>query len=338
METIENTGEKLVDINSRGKDRDWGGKKRRNMRMFDIITRANDIQAGENGFHLFSDKTLESIEHCGDWLEFAHYEDGSKKLHRANFCRHRLCPLCNWRKSLKLFGQVSKITEAILQDKKARFIFGTLTIRNVTASELTAALDDMNEGFKWLFQPSRTYSPAKLFKSNLMGYMKALEITYNSEKDTYHPHIHFVGEVRPSYFNGEGYIDKTGWKELWKGAMHLDYDPQVNIKAIRNNGNRETPDPGAVAEVAKYPIKVDNLLNIQDTDTAAKAVITFQTVCKNRRFVTFGGDFREYARRLRLSDVENGDLVHVETDENIKAAPVFLTLWKYNARFGCYIN
>ena len=64
----------------------------------------------------------------------------------------------------------------------------------------------MNKGFSYITSNSRTFAPAKKFKESLQGYIKATEITYNSEEDTYHPHIHCIFQVRPSYFKGTGYI------------------------------------------------------------------------------------------------------------------------------------
>ena len=37
--------------------------------------------------------------------------------------------------------------------------------------------------------------------------MKAEEITYNSKAGTFHPHIHTIFEVKPSYFR-DGYLTK----------------------------------------------------------------------------------------------------------------------------------
>ena len=331
---VQGTGDVLVDINAKGKDRRWGQKKQRSVRMYSIVERANDIQRKATGNPLVSANTLQFMKDCGSVLVFNHYKDGSKKLDHANFCRHRLCYMCNWRKSIKLFGQVSEIVSAILADKKVRFIFITLTVKNCTADELRGVLDNLNEAFKWLTQKGKTFAPAKKLKKYLLGYMKAIEITYNSEADTYHPHIHCIFEVSTSYFK-DGYISHDKWRSIWREAMHLDYDPQVNVKTIDKDG---APEPGAVAEVAKYPVKVDGLLGIQDIDTAARAVIVLQNTCYRRRFVTFGGDFREYAKMLKLDDVETGDLVHTETDAKAKESPVFQTLWRYNARMGVYIN
>ena len=44
------------------------------------------------------------VADCGTFLDF-HVTEEEKKLHRANFCKDRLCPMCNWRRSMKIFGQ-----------------------------------------------------------------------------------------------------------------------------------------------------------------------------------------------------------------------------------------
>ena len=75
---------------------------------------------------------MKSLEECGNNLLFSVSDKNEKRLKGANFCRIRTCPMCNWRKSLKLFGQMSKITDRIMeQDKSTRFIFATFTIKIV---------------------------------------------------------------------------------------------------------------------------------------------------------------------------------------------------------------
>ena len=57
---------------------------------------------------------------------------------------------CNWRRSLKMYSQVSQITDKILTTRKSRFIFVTLTVKNPDAEHLTETLDLMNKGFRIL--------------------------------------------------------------------------------------------------------------------------------------------------------------------------------------------
>ena len=97
---------------------------------------------------IITDNGLKSLEECGDTLVFMRNEEGEKRLHGANFCRNRLCPMCNWRRSLKMYSQVSQITDKILTTRKSRFIFVTLTVKNPDAEHLTETLDLMNKGFR----------------------------------------------------------------------------------------------------------------------------------------------------------------------------------------------
>ena len=169
----------------------------------------------------------------------------------------------------------------------------------------------MNKGFSYITSNSRTFAPAKKLKESLQGYIKATEITYNSEEDTYHPHIHCIFQVRSSYFKGTGYIKKSDWVELWQKAMSLDYAPSVYVKTIKETDNDKTK---AVAEVAKYPTKSADLLKIEDEEKAVQALIVLAKTMKGRRLITFGGEFATVKRELKLDDIENGDLIHAEQE------------------------
>ena len=210
----------------------------------------------------------------------------------------------------------------------------TFTIKNVKGEDLQNAIKRMNLGFSYLTQAKKKFLMASKLQENLLGYLKAVEVTYNARSDDFHPHIHCIFEVKPSYFTGESkwgsYLNHASWVALWRAAMKLDYDPQVNVKAIKNTKAK------AVAEVAKYPIKPDGLLKMKDKQQAARALIQLKKGIHNCRFVAFGGDFKEYKKRLYLDDVENGDLVHVETDtESLNA--VAYVWFRWHARIGVYV-
>ena len=325
LETITGTGEILMDISPRGKVRPWAKHKKNTKKLVELFEKAREIDET-----LLSDSRLRSLSQCADVVTFAQNADGMRKLKSANFCRVRVCPMCNWRRSLKLFSQVSAVTDAILAEKKARFIFLTLTVRNVEGHELRAAIDNMNRAWSYITSKHRTFAPAKMLKKNLLGYMKAEEITYNEHENTFHPHIHAILEVKSSYFAGRGYLTKKAWTELWRLALGVDYDPVLDVRTIKNSTAK------AVAEVAKYPVKLDKVLEIEKKEVAALALIQLYRAIFKRRLVTFGGDFRDYKRRLALDDVENGDLVHTET-ENKTFNAVAQVLFKYQASVGAYI-
>ena len=125
-------------------------------------------------------------------------------------------------------------------------------------------------------------------------------------------------------------LKQKDWTALWRSALGVDYDPLVDVRNIKGGTAK------AVAEVAKYPVKMDSILTIADEDKAAKALTHLYAAIFKRRLVTFGGDFREYRRRLQLDDVENGDLTHVETEEKTFNA-VAQVLFKWRVGVGAYI-
>ena len=330
LEVIEGTGEVLHDKSATGRERPWSERKSENVRLVELLKAARRIDP-----EIISNSRLESVSECASFLKFAELMEMVRKLVEANFCRLRLCPMCNWRRSLKLFSQVSEITDAILADKpEVRFLFVTLTVKNVKGEDLHGIIRRMGQAWKYLVQNSRTVTASQSLKKNLLGYMKAIEVTYNSRRNDFHPHIHCILEVAPAYFqskcNGGGYINHAEWRQMWKDVMHLDYEPQVNVKAIKNATAK------AVAEVAKYPVKMKGLLEIKNEQKAARALILLKKGIHNCQLITFGGDFREYKRRLALDDVENGDFIHIDGErENLNA--VAYTLFRYRADAGLYI-
>ena len=328
LEITIGTGEVLQDYSSTGKERPWKLHKKENLRLAELYKKARikDI-------NLISDSQLFDLEHCGDTLTFLQNVEGKKKLKTANFCRVRLCPMCQWRRSLKMFSQVKKITDKILEnDKSTRFIFGTFTIKNTDAENLEACINTLNKKFKYLVDQKKTFAPAKKLKQNLLGYLKAVEVTYNSKDKTYHPHLHVIFAVKSTFFkNSSNYMTKKEWIELWQKALGVDYKPQTDIRAIKSGTAK------AVAEVAKYPVKTAPILSLSD-DEAIKVLKTLTLSLNKKRFVSYGGIFKTVKQELKLADVETDkDLVNTDIEQQERFNAVTAVLFKYNFKFGCYI-
>lgn len=328
LEITIGTGEILQDYSSTGKERPWKLHKKENLRLVELYKKARikDI-------NLISDSRLFDLEHCGDTLTFLQNAEGKKKLKTANFCRVRLCPMCQWRRSLKMFSQVKKITDKILEnDKSTRFIFGTFTIKNTDAENLEACINTLNKKFKYLVDQKKTFAPAKKLKQNLLGYLKAVEVTYNSKDKTYHPHLHVIFAVKSTFFkNSSNYMTKKEWIELWQKALGVDYKPQTDIRAIKSGTAK------AVAEVAKYPVKTAPILSLND-DEAVEVLKTLTLSLNKKRFVAYGGIFKTVKQELKFQDVETDkDLVNVDIEQQERFNAVTAVLFKYNFKFGCYI-
>ena len=73
---------------------------------------------------------VQNVSQCAEVLTFIQSSDGSLRLNQAWFCKNKLCPICNWRRSMKYSWQASKIIEeAIIRESKAKFLFLTLTMK-----------------------------------------------------------------------------------------------------------------------------------------------------------------------------------------------------------------
>ena len=77
---------------------------------------------------------LERFQDCASHIIFHHCKDKShyNRLHAANFCRDRMCLMCQWRKSLRTYANISKAVDQILttNKQKPQFILLTLTVKN----------------------------------------------------------------------------------------------------------------------------------------------------------------------------------------------------------------
>ena len=320
------TGEILSDKRPNGKEKPWKKHKIISLKLHGLYKKAL-IKDNE----LITESRMKNLEECGNNLLFSVNDKNEKKIKSAYFCRLRTCPMCNWRKSLKMFGHTNKIVNKILeQNSSTRFLFVTFTVKNCPAEKLEETINLMNKGFKDLTNKNRKISCSAKLKNNMLGYIRAMEITYNQEKDTYHPHIHCIFAVKAQYFT-KGYIKKSDWQYIWGECCVTEYEPIVKVQTIKNSTSK------AVAEVAKYPVKMDEIANYQDEKKAIKALIVFTKILKGRRLITFGGVFAEARKLLKLDDIETGDLVNLDDDQKEKFEEIKKVLFMYNVKVGCYI-
>lgn len=245
-------------------------------------------------------KKSERMKDCAQWLSFVKKEDGRFKLHDARFCRVRLCPICQWRRSLKTFAQMSQVLEIAKADGY-QFLFLTLTIKNCNADDLSDELTHILLSFNRLMKYKDVQKVVK-------GYYRGCEVTHNIKTDEYHPHLHVILAVNKSYFSGSSYISHEKWTTMWQRALQVDYTPIVDIRKCRG-GSRVT------AEACKYAVKPSDIINFDDWDMTVETLRTLDKALENRRFVGLGGILKEIHKSLHLDDIENGDLLHVETGQ-----------------------
>ena len=197
---------------------------------------------------------------------------------------------------------------------KGRFLFLTLTVKNIEGEKLSDTLSALTQAFNRLFK-------YKKVQKNLIGYLRSIEVTYNEERKDYHPHIHVLLFVKSTYFkNADNYLTQEEWAELWAKSLKVYYAPMVDVRAVKDQGKGLH---GAILETAKYPTKPIKL------DVENKQVVDdLYNGLYRKRQLGYGGLFKTIKKQLQLDDVESGDLVHTSDDkENISKGTEIVAIW-----------
>lgn len=250
-------------------------------------------------------KGLERSRDCGDFCAFLSTKKFDKtKLYTANFCHNRFCPSCSKRKSVKDTIALDCMTRWVIEEKKRKFIFLTLTVPNVSEDALDDKIREMNHAFQKMVKRTS-------FEKAVKGYVKKLELTYNKKTDSYHPHFHVLLSVSAGYFsNMKQYVKRDKWLSEWQAVMDDTDITQIDVKCFR-----QKQDKKSVLELISYIAK-GTQWNV-DTDVF---VVLYNTLHKKRDF-TFGGDFKEARDLYKKQELTK----YLKVDE---------TIWYWLITFG----
>jgi plasmid rolling circle replication initiator protein Rep len=303
-------GEKMTDRTKSGKIRPWRQKKTENVKYSEYL-------------EILKFKKAYNVRTCAETLNFSVDQNGEKKLYQVWFCKSRLCPMCSWRRALKTSVELEKVlSAAVAEYPNSQFLFLTLTIRNVTGDKLKWTLKRLTDAFHKMMK----YKKIKY----VQGYVRSTEVTVNESDGSYHPHLHVLLMVAPTYFTGGGYLTQETWTELWKKALKIDYRPMVNIKKIHDKKGKGSLKSAAL-ETAKYQTKSKNYLNDDvDDHVNLERLKILENALKGTRQFGYGGVLKDIANKLKLPDED--DLVHVdgETDEgNKKKVKIIMATFDY---------
>jgi plasmid rolling circle replication initiator protein Rep len=213
----------LEDKTSSGRVRPWAEKKYNNGILEDIY-RSLSLCEGD----YYSTKA-DRLYECGAVLLFNHVQDDNGverlKLDHMTSCRVRLCPMCTWRRTLKIGNHAFKIFNHLETSEKYKdkytYLFLTLTVPNCTGEDLSKTID-------WLMLSFGRLMDKVEVKNVVKGWYRGLEVTHNRKVgnksyNTYHPHFHVLLTVEKSYLEQRkaerGYITQKRWQHLWGESL-----------------------------------------------------------------------------------------------------------------------
>ena len=293
----------LADKSSTGKQRKWTQYKNRSL----AVSNAYRTFEGDGTFS-------KRMDECGGWLRFLACQSGhGMLLVAAIFCQCRLCPLCQWRRSLIMFHQVKALAHEHIQHFKSDIpLLLTLTVPNVPASKLSERLGLMQKSWHRLMKRNPVRRVCR-------SWFRALEITYNADRDDYHPHFHVLIMVPGSYFQRDRdlYIDRDEWLQMWQAVTGLPEITQVDIRRVKKL-RKGTAIESVASEVAKYATKPGDYVRELPNglcEANANVVEVLHVALRRRRLVAFGGKFKEYRKQLKMQEVDEADMVHISEKE-----------------------
>ena len=250
------------------------------------------------------DTTIQAIQNCSHFMRF--HTDVTlekRKLMQANSCNNRFCPMCAYRKARKDGLKHMIMMKKLKLDKKYSFIFLTLTAPSVSGERLRDEIDDYAASFK-------RFAKLKEFEKMNVGYIRKLEVTYNADRDDYHPHYHLLICVKKSYFKSRDYIKQKKWLEMWQLAKRDMTITQVDVRKA---------DKNSFLEIAKYAAKdSDYLLNQNVFDV-------FYDSLKGKQVITYNKVFKELAKKY-----DNGELDYLKEIDETKYVYRVIYKWYQN--------
>lgn len=280
-----------------------------------------NIKMAESFKRLGYEKKFERMLDCGTSLEVGIKKDGSTTVLKARLCKIRLCPFCSWRKSLKMYLNVAKITNYITENYQYRYIMLTLTSKNVKG-------EDLNDRITHMMKSLNQFTKYKRFQNSIKGWYRALEVTHNLENNEYHPHFHMILAVNKSYFNDKDYyINQKEYQELWQKALKEEI-ALVDIRVVKEKNGKDIN--GAVSEVAKYTVKDSDILN-HSLLKRDEILGVLSHALNGRRLVAFGGTFKVVAKILKLEENEL-DFDEIEEHRNEVFNEILNLWWDFKKR------
>lgn len=249
-----------------------------------ILTEEYNSLLHGNAFH--DSDAEQTLELCGSTLAFTIDDENTPHLASANFCRKRICPMCQWRKAQRQFSNCLKLAD-ILEARGYRFLHLVLTVPNCTDNDLKATVNALYRSFAkfWKYKEIQ-----RAFK----GCLRCFELTYNYDTYTFHPHLHCLVAVNKSYFNdNKVYLKHNKIRELWSKANKSNELLQCSVGAIKNNLG--------FAEVSKYCVKPLEL-NCEKKAENITVLTALLYTLKGTRFIQSYGVIKEVLREIKDAD------------------------------------
>lgn len=234
-------------------------------------------------YYLNCRKKLKSLQirNCASFLQFKAYrdEEQTRKLYRANFCKHPLCVMCAWRLSIKRTRELAEAVRTLKeQNPDGRFYFLTLTVSNWKTISKEKVKKLQKQGIEFVRKVLGTTS-----------YYVSLEITIGKD-GMYHPHLHVLVYTTR-------YIDTTldsiaSYRKEWARITKkrgMNYQILTVYPVARGKDGEKS-----LHEITKYILKPENRISPEMVINVSKSI-------ENVKKGFTSGEIKKSLKRAKLS-------------------------------------
>ena len=219
--------------------------------------------------------------HCNHVL----FQQG--EIFKGSLCRKRWCTQCN---RIKAFEMTNAYKEPLTNLGQLYFV--TLTRPNVKGRQLKSEVQKLIKAFQKIKDNLR-----KNYDIKLSG-MRKLEVTYNEETDTYHPHFHFIQS---------NLVHSDKLQELW-----LKQFPNANVKG-QDIRTIDTNNEKSFIELFKYATKETTKEGKQYT---GEVLHTIYSALEGQRIFQTYGSIKKVKEPKEAKD-ETNNFAWIEPKEEI---------------------
>jgi len=193
------------------------------------------------------------------------------------------------------------VPDVLRRHPKARFVFLTLTQRNVSINELRTTLGEMSKAWDRLRKRSEF--------AVVLGWIRVVEVTRGRDGAA-HPHYHALLMVPGDYFTrSEKWIAQPVWARIWQESARLDYEPIVHVAAVRRRRvlksvSVNTGSAGGLIDAAREALKY--AVKPADMTADPEWFLELTRQLHKLRFIASGGVLKDV---LREKEENNEDLL-----------------------------
>ncbi len=225
----------------------------------------------------------EKIEECMNYVSVSEYG-----VVTSGYCKNRYCPVCS---KIKEIETKILIEELLNHFSNRTILFATFTVPSAIIKSVEEAKEHREKVTKAFTKMIRSFS-------NITGYIKKVETVYNEETRQLNIHIHsFL--LATNYTNN--YIKMEEWKKKWQIATGDKKAKEIKIILI-------SKEEKSLKKLSSYVSKY----NLDKMKLSNEISNLFFNAEKNKRDVTYGGDFKE-AKKVIEAEMKKNKKIYAKS-------------------------